>query len=118
MAKFKKEDSLIFSCSGCSDAGNAAYQVALSLYDEGVVEMSCLAGVAAKKPSFLRKLKGKKVIVVDGCPVECAKGIFKNQNIPIHQHIQLRDYGMKKRHTGKDLKEEEVSEILRKIKLI
>jgi hypothetical protein len=45
---------LVFACSGCSNAGQLANQVALELNRRGVAEMSCLATSAAKGAVELR----------------------------------------------------------------
>lgn len=93
----KKDHSfIIFACAGCSKAGQAAYQIALELDRRGAGEMSCLAGIAAGKPSFDKKIHGKKVLTIDGCPIECSKAVFENRNIPVDVHVQLKDHGVKK----------------------
>jgi uncharacterized metal-binding protein len=58
--------------------------------------MSCLAGVAAELPAFLRLMEGREVWVVDGCPLECAKGVFDKLSKPVDCHIRLREFGVAK----------------------
>jgi uncharacterized metal-binding protein len=58
--------------------------------------MSCLAGVAAELPVFLRVMQGREVWVIDGCPLECAKGVFEKLNRPLDRHIRLRENGIAK----------------------
>ena len=85
---------LVFACSGCSNAGQLAGQVALQLDRRGVAEMSCLAGIGAAKPLFLKKLRDREVWVIDGCP--------------INVHIRLHDLGINKKSeppTGTDFDE-------------
>ena len=96
MKKHRKNDCIVFACAGCSHAGQVAYKLALAIDQKGLAEMSCLAGVAAEKPTFLRKIKNKNVIAVDGCPIECSKGVFDRLGIPVHQHIRLKELGVKK----------------------
>lgn len=90
---------LLFACSGCSNAGAAADQVARLLNAAGVGEMSCLAGVAARKKPFLQKLSDREVWVIDGCPIHCAGGVFEQlegvEPGPI-RHIKLHEAGLKK----------------------
>jgi len=86
---------LVFACAGCSDVGRLAYDVARELDRRGTAEMSCLAGVAARKPAFLRKLRGRHIWLVDGCPIECALATFVNPGHTIARHIRLADYGFK-----------------------
>ncbi|NUM53810.1 MAG: putative zinc-binding protein [Candidatus Hydrogenedentes bacterium] len=87
---------LVFACAGCSDVGRLAYDVARELDRRGIAEMSCLAGIAAGKPAFLRKLRGRHLWLVDGCPIECALATFANAGHAIARHIRLADYGFKK----------------------
>lgn len=94
----EKEDNafVVFACAGCSRAGQAAYSVALELDKRETAEMSCLAGIAAEKPSFYRKIKDKKIIAIDGCPTECSKGVFDKAGIRVDVHVKLKDYGIRK----------------------
>jgi uncharacterized metal-binding protein len=87
---------ILFACAGCSNAGRAAYDVAQELDQRGVAEMSCLAGVAAGKKSFLRKLDGREVWVVDGCPIHCALGVLEQIGKNVDVHVKLLDYGIRK----------------------
>jgi uncharacterized metal-binding protein len=79
--------------------------------------MSCLAGIAAQKPSFLRKIKNKKIVTIDGCPTECSKGVFDTCGITVDMHIKLKEYGIKKNSTPRDHNTDSlVSQIAFKIK--
>ncbi len=91
-----KEKPLIFACSGCSHAGQAAYTVALQADERGLAEMSCLAGVAAGIPKFRKQLMGREAIVVDGCPIACAKAVFERQDLPITRYVGLHKIGVTK----------------------
>lgn len=104
---------LVYACAGCSHAGRAAYDVAQELSSRGDAEMSCLAGVAAELPVFLRVLDGREVWVIDGCPLECAKAVFDKLGRPIHRHIQLREHGVAKNapRAGEGSAEEIASQI-------
>ncbi len=102
MEKQQNKKTIVFACAGCSHAGGVAYNLALALDKKGMAEMSCLAGVAAEKPSFLRKIKNRQIMTIDGCPIECSKGIFDKLKIPVHHHIRLKDFGVKKEHPDKD----------------
>lgn len=87
---------VVFACAGCSSAGRHAYDLALELDRRGEAEMSCLAGLAAKKTVFLRKIEGRRVWIVDGCPIECSRGVLDEMQQPAHTHIRLYDFGVKK----------------------
>src|SRR5262245_20307532 len=87
---------LVYACAGCSYAGQVAYDLAQELSRRQAAEMSCLAGLAAELPVFLRVLQGRQAWVIDGCPLECAKCVFDKLGMTIHRHIRLREYGVPK----------------------
>ena len=58
--------------------------------------MSCLAGIGAAKPLFLKKLQQREVWVIDGCPIHCSLGVFNQVHEHIDVHIRLHDLGVKK----------------------
>lgn len=87
---------LVFACAGCSHAGRLAYDVAQEMDGRGVAEMSCLAGIGAQKANFLKQLRGRTVWVIDGCPIECAAGVFDDVHQKVDVHIRLHDYGVRK----------------------
>lgn len=93
---------LVFACAGCSHAGRLAYDVALQLERQGVVKMSCLAGVGARKSHFLKQLQGRTAWVIDGCPIECAAGVFDCVNQKFDRHIRLQEYGVRKNQAAHD----------------
>jgi uncharacterized metal-binding protein len=72
----------------------------------GVGEMSCLAGVAAKKKPFLKKLENREIWVIDGCPIHCAASIFQQGPVQrcgteppaelAFKHVRLYEAGLKK----------------------
>lgn len=87
---------ILFACSGCSNAGQLANDVARELDRRGVAEMSCLAGIGAAKPLFLKKLQQREVWGIDGCPIHCGLGVFDQVGEHIDVHIRLHDLGVKK----------------------
>jgi len=63
-----------------------------------VAEMSCIAGVGGDVPALVKTAKsGRPMLVLDGCPMECARNCLKRHGIVPDQHVQLHDYGVKKR---------------------
>lgn len=88
---------VIFACSGCSPAGQLANQLALELDRRGIAEMSCLAGLGAEKPVFLRLAERRPVWIIDGCPIECGGGIAEKVDRPAVLHLRLHDFGIKKK---------------------
>lgn len=60
--------------------------------------MSCIAGVGGDVPALLKVARsGRPMIVVDGCPLECAKKSLERHGIVPDEHVQLADRGVKKR---------------------
>jgi len=87
---------VVLACAGCSNAGRLSYDVARAIDAWGVAEMSCLAGVAARKPNFVKQLRDRPVWVIDGCPIECARGVCDAVGQPIEAHIRLHHFGVRK----------------------
>ena len=88
---------LLFACAGCSFAGRLAYDLALELDRRGHAEMSCLAGVGAKRKVFLKKMRNRPIWIVDGCHIECAGGVMDEVANAADLHIKLHDYGITKK---------------------
>ena len=89
---------LVYSCSGCSSAAQMANHVALQLDRRGVAEMSCIAGIGGDVPSLLKLAhSGRPIVVIDGCPLMCAKKCLERHGIEPDDHLQLAEHGVKKR---------------------
>lgn len=105
----KKKTPLVYSCSGCSSAAQAANYIAIRLDREGVAEMSCIAGVGGGVPSLVRTAKsGRQIIAIDGCPLKCTVACLARHDIAPTQHFTLSDFAVKKRiHVDFDVDEAE-----------
>lgn len=89
---------LVYACSGCSSAAQLANHVAVRLDRSGAAEMSCIAGVGGDVPQLLRTARsGRPLVVLDGCPLECARHCLARQGIAPTQHHQLHIYGVRRR---------------------
>lgn len=96
-SQLKEDKPIIYSCSGCSDAGELADRVARELHKQGVAEMSCLAGIGGRvKPLMIKAQKARRIVVVDGCPLNCARHTLLNAGFKDFQHIALHDLGHRK----------------------
>jgi uncharacterized metal-binding protein len=94
----KVNPPLVYSCSGCSSAAQAANSLAIRLDRAGEAEMSCIVGVAAGVPSLVRVAKsGRPMLVIDGCPLACSVHAFRNQGLAPDEQIDLSRHGVKKR---------------------
>ena len=90
---------LVYSCSGCSSAAQLANALAVRLDREKLAEMSCIAGVGGDVRSLVRTAQsGRKIIVLDGCALHCAKQCLDRYGIPVNVHLGLHKAGIKKRY--------------------
>lgn len=114
MGAFHKE--LVYSCSGCSSAAQTANAVAVRLDRSGVAEMSCIAGVGGDVSPLVRVAKsGRKINVIDGCPLQCAKNCLQRHGIAPDRHYDLSAYGIQKVQHG-NLQDEDVEYIFNLLK--
>ena len=111
---------LIYSCSGCSNVAQLANDIAVKVNSDGIAEMSCIAGIGGKVKSIVKKAKSSRsIIVIDGCPLQCAKECLKSIDIEPTEHIILTDYDFKKKYNERLKLDDELDifeQIVKKIK--
>lgn len=106
----------VYSCSGCSNVAQLANKLAVTLDRQKEAKMSCIVGVGAGVPSLVNVARNSaKILVIDGCPIACAKKCLDNQNIKPNKHIILTQYDLKKTNSS-DVSEAEFQKMLSKIK--
>lgn len=109
---------LIYSCSGCSSAAQMANYIAVSADRSGDAEMSCIVGVGGNVKKLVKTAKsGRKIVVIDGCPLACAKACLTNQGIEPTVHKELSQLGVKKIQHG-DFDRHQANEILDSVRQI
>lgn len=92
-----KPATVVYACSGCSDAGELADLVARRLVREGVAEMSCLAGIGGRvKPLVNQAARAQRILVVDGCPLNCARHTLELAGFNRFEHLELHQLGLRK----------------------
>jgi len=106
---------LIFSCSGGSNVGQITNQAAVELTKEKVGKMFCLAGVGGHIESFIESSKDNQIVVIDGCPVSCARKIFEHTELPVSEHIIVTELGIKKKHDF-DLDKQDIANVCDEVK--
>lgn len=108
----------IVSCSGASNTGKFADEVARMLSASGDASMICLAKVAIGDQTLIEKVKAHKtkIIVLDGCPINCAEKILGREGITGIIHLNTTEFGIVKGKTP--FSEEKVNEIIEYIKRI
>ena len=94
---------LVFACSGASDVGAVADQAARRVSRMKLASMGCLAAVANGFDFALNPIKvAERIIVIDGCPEDCAKLTMEKAGVTSFDHILLSELGMEKGHTKVD----------------
>jgi len=103
---------IVYSCSGCSSAAQMANYIAVQLDRKGIAEMSCIAGVGGNVKKLVQTaMSGRKIIVIDGCPLACAKACLNNHSIQPDVHIELTSFGVAKRQ-HEDFNKHQADEIM------
>lgn len=99
MSRKDSDLPLVYSCSGCSSAAQAANHVAVQLDRRGVAEMSCIAGVGGDVPHLVKIAKsGRPIVALDGCALACAKNCLARHGVQPDRYYQLQEHGIKKRY--------------------
>jgi uncharacterized metal-binding protein len=88
---------VVYACSGCSDAGELADRIARKLSRDGAAEMSCLAGIGGRVKSLMLKgTKAERILVIDGCPLNCARHTLELAGFTQFDHLELHKIGIRK----------------------
>lgn len=108
---------LVLSCSGGSNSGQAANDLAVELNKSGFARMVCLAGVGAGLEDCVSDAgKVKDLIVIDGCSKGCSQIMLQKIGIkPVHTFC-LTNMGVKCPQT--DVDTELLDKLRKKIKLL
>lgn len=94
-----KKLPLVYACSGCSSAAQAANYIALKLDREKNAEMSCISGVGGNVPLLVKiATSGRPIIALDGCPLNCTLSCLAQHGVAADHHFQLRELGIKKKY--------------------
>lgn len=99
MSDASDDRPLVYSCSGCSSAAQMANDLAVSLDRDGVAEMSCIAGVGGDvAPLVETATSDREIVVIDGCPLECATECLDHHDVSPDLHYNLAAEGVSKEH--------------------
>lgn len=92
-----KPATVVYACSGCSDAGELADLIARQLSRAGDARMSCLAGIGGRVKSLMTTAeKAERILVVDGCPLNCARHTLRLAGFQNFDHLELHKIGIRK----------------------
>ncbi len=109
-------DITMVSCSGASNTGCYADRVSRILTESGQTDMICLPKIAINDQKLIEKCKNSKdkIVVIDGCPLNCAKKILEEHGITNFIHINVTEFGIIKGKTP--LEEERLNGVVNYIK--
>ncbi len=93
-----KTTRIIYSCSGIgSNVGQLANAAACRLTLEGFGSGSCLAGLGGNVDKLIGTgREADERVVIDGCPVACAKKIMDDRRLPINRYVMITELGIGK----------------------
>ena len=64
----------------------------------GSREMSCIAGVGGGvKPLVRKATSGRRIIVIDGCPLGCCEVSLAGRGVTADRVVRLHERGLRKR---------------------
>jgi len=88
---------LIFPCSGASDVGELTDRAARQMTRDGAGKMYCLAGIGGRVDAIMETTgAAAKVLLIDGCPQECARKTMEQAGFTGFEHLTLASLGLNK----------------------
>ena len=88
---------IIFPCAGQANVGQLTNLAAVQLTEEGYGSIACASLLAIGTESLIANaLKADEVVILDGCPMNCAKKIAGTQGIAAGQYLVLTELGIAK----------------------
>lgn len=89
---------LLVTCSGGSNVGQIANQAAVELAKEGCGKLFCLAGIGAHLDTMIVATKDRKLVVIDGSPVQCGKKILEHAGLKADLPVIVTDLVIENTH--------------------
>ena len=110
---------IIYACSGIgSNVGQLANAAACRLAREEYGGGSCLAGVGGGLEKLVSMGKSAdERIVIDGCPVACAKKIMNDKGLTVDRYVMITDLGITKT-PGPSYAESDVQTVVNAVKKV
>jgi len=88
---------IIFPCAGQANTGQLTNLAAVQLTEEGYGSIACVALLAIGAEGLVTNAKNvDEVVILDGCPMLCAKKIADAQEVPVGQHLVMTELGITK----------------------
>ena len=109
-----KRNVLLYACSGGANVAEMADRAARELMFAGQGSMFCLAGLGAGIGNMVAQAKQADVnLVLEGCPLDCAKKIFDNAGVTNYTHVRVTDLGIEKKK-GVRISDADVTKVVAK----
>ena len=113
-----KKTVLLYACSGGANVAEISDKAARELMFGGCGTMFCLAGLGAGIPGMIQTAKDADVnLVIDGCPMDCAKKVFEKAGVTNYAYVKVTDLGIEK-VKGVRCTDEQVAKVVAKAKQI
>lgn len=93
------DEYMVLCCSGSSDVGYIADQVARMLSKNKVRKMNCLTVAATGTPEKIEEFKKCNILIIEGCTEDCGKKIMAMRGITDYHYLRLTDLGYEKYKT-------------------
>lgn len=103
---------IIFPCAGQANVGQLTNLAAIQLTEEGYGSIACASLLAIGTESLIANaMNADEVVILDGCPMLCAKKIAGAQGIPAGQHLVITELGITK-GPSKSYTDEDIEKIV------
>jgi len=88
---------LLYACSGGANVAEISDRAARELMFAGEGTMFCLAGLGADIQGMIQTARDADLnLVIDGCPMDCAKKVFDRHGLTNYRQIKVTDLGIEK----------------------
>ncbi|MBE3123239.1 MAG: putative zinc-binding protein [Planctomycetes bacterium] len=92
-----KKTVLLYACSGAANVAEIADHAARELTAAGCGSMFCLAGLGADIQGMVQTARDADLnVLIDGCPMECARKVFDRHGITNYTQVRVTDLGIEK----------------------
>lgn len=107
-------DRFVVACSGASNVGQITNLLAIQMTQKRLARMTCLAALGAHLPAYIESIKDTELVVLDGCPVACAKQVVEHIGVKDYTYFVISEMGVKKAHRF-DQVENETQQVWEKV---
>lgn len=88
---------IIIPCAGQANTGQLTNLAAVQLTEEGFGSIACVALLATGSEGLVASARSAgEAVILDGCPMLCARKIAEAQGVPVGQHLVMTELGIVK----------------------